>query len=98
MAPTKTNYIKQYITRTKKGKTNLRTVIDINLTDQSKEAMATCLKEKIRKAVCPACSYMGFVDSEKLVLIGRIHVKGNRWGLDQMIPGDIDTVAITRKV
>jgi len=40
---------------------------------------------------------MGFVDSEKLVLIGRIHVNGNRGGLDQIISGDIDTVAITRK-
>jgi len=40
---------------------------------------------------------MGFVGSEKLGLIVRIPVKGNRWGSDQMILGDIDTVAITRK-
>ena len=34
---------------------------------------------------------------EKYLLVGRICVKGNRWGLDQMIPEDLDTVAITRK-
>ena len=35
--------------------------------------------------------------AEKMVLIGRLKVKGNRWGVDQMIPGDIDTIAIKRK-
>jgi hypothetical protein len=34
---------------------------------------------------------------EKPLLVGRIRVKGNRWGVDQMIPEDLDTVAITRK-
>ena len=34
---------------------------------------------------------------ERYVLIGRIRVKGNRWGVDQMIPEDLDDVAITRK-
>ena len=34
---------------------------------------------------------------EEMILIGRLRVKGNRWGLDKMIPGDIDNMAITRK-
>ena len=32
-----------------------------------------------------------------MIVIGRLKVKGNRWGVDAMIPGDIDDVAITRK-
>ena len=36
-------------------------------------------------------------DGEKMVVFGRLRVKGNRWGVDAMIPGDIDNVAITRK-
>lgn len=34
---------------------------------------------------------------EKYVLIGRIRVKGNRWGVDRMIPEDLDSVTITRE-
>ena len=33
----------------------------------------------------------------KLVLFSRLRVRGNRWGIDQMIPGDIDHIAVTRK-
>ena len=35
--------------------------------------------------------------NEKMVLIGGIRVKGNRWREETMIPGDIDTLAITVK-
>jgi hypothetical protein len=34
---------------------------------------------------------------EKYVLIGRLRVKGNRWGVDQMIPEDLDSVTVTQK-
>jgi hypothetical protein len=34
---------------------------------------------------------------EKYLLVGRIRVKGDRWGVDQMKPEDLDTVTITRK-
>jgi len=47
------------------NKAGLRNVTGINFTEQSKEAMATCLKEKMRTAVCPDCGYMGFVDTEE---------------------------------
>ncbi len=34
---------------------------------------------------------------EEMILIGRLRVKGNRWGVDVMIPDDIDNMAIKRK-
>jgi hypothetical protein len=34
---------------------------------------------------------------KKHVLIGRIRVRGNRWGVDQMIPEDLDSITITRE-
>lgn len=43
----------------------LRKVSGVNFTDVSKEAMATCLKEKMRSAVCPSCGWCGYVDSEE---------------------------------
>jgi hypothetical protein len=43
----------------------LRNVTGINFTDQSKESMATCLKEKMRRAVCPCCGWEGHVDTLK---------------------------------
>ena len=33
--------------------------------------------------------------TEKHLMISRIRVKGNRWGFDSMIPGDIDYMAVT---
>ena len=33
----------------------------------------------------------------EMVLYSRTHVKGNRWSVDEMIPGDIDHVTVTRK-
>jgi len=41
----------------------LRHVTGVNFTDQSKESMATCLKEKMRSAVCPICGWEGHVDT-----------------------------------
>jgi hypothetical protein len=41
----------------------LHNVIGVNFTDASKEAMATCLKEQMRSAVCPMCGWMGYVDA-----------------------------------
>jgi hypothetical protein len=41
----------------------LRNVTGVNFTDQSKEAMATALKEKMRKAACPRCGWTGYVDT-----------------------------------
>ena len=41
----------------------LRNVTGVNFTDASKEAMATCLKEQMRSAVCPMCGWMGYVDA-----------------------------------
>jgi len=40
----------------------LRNVTGVNFTDQSKEAMATCLKEQMRSSVCPGCGWEGYVD------------------------------------
>jgi len=34
---------------------------------------------------------------DKYMLFSRVRVKGGRWGVDQMIPGDIDHVSVTRK-
>ncbi|MDH5363513.1 MAG: terminase family protein [Aigarchaeota archaeon] len=41
----------------------LRNVTGINFTDASKESMATCLKEQMRRAACPTCGWMGYVDT-----------------------------------
>ena len=41
----------------------LRNVTGVNFTDSSKEAMATCLKEQMRSAVCPMCGWKGYVDA-----------------------------------
>ena len=41
----------------------LRNVTGVNFTDSSKEAMATCLKEQMRSAVCPMCGWDGYVDA-----------------------------------
>jgi len=41
----------------------LRNVTGVNFTDASKEAMATCLKEQMRSAVCPMCGWKGHVDA-----------------------------------
>jgi hypothetical protein len=41
----------------------LRHVTGVNFTDLSKESMATCLKEKMRSAVCPSCGWEGHVDT-----------------------------------
>jgi len=41
----------------------LRNVTGVNFTDQSKESMATCLKEQMRSAVCPSCGWQGYVDT-----------------------------------
>ena len=35
--------------------------------------------------------------TDKYLLVGRIRVKGGRWGIDRMKPEDLDTVTITRK-
>ena len=43
----------------------LRNVTGVNFTDSSKEAMATCLKEQMRSAVCPSCGWKGYVDGEE---------------------------------
>ena len=42
----------------------IRNVEGVNFTDQSKEAMATALKEQMRKAVCPKCNWSGYVDTQ----------------------------------
>ena len=41
----------------------LRNVIGVNFTEQSKEEMATMLKEAMRRAECPACGWRGYVDN-----------------------------------
>jgi hypothetical protein len=33
----------------------------------------------------------------KMVIIGRSRVKGNRYGVDNMIPEDLETITITRE-
>ena len=34
---------------------------------------------------------------EKYLLFSRVRVKGGSWGVDEMIPGDIDHLSVTRK-
>jgi ribosomal protein L37AE/L43A len=43
----------------------IRNVEGVNFTEQSKEAMATALKEQMRKAVCPKCPWTGYVDTKE---------------------------------
>jgi hypothetical protein len=43
----------------------LRNVTGVNFTDASKEAMATCLKEQMRSAVCTSCGWRDYVDSRE---------------------------------
>ena len=43
----------------------LRNVTGVNFTDQSKESMATCLKEQMRRAVCPSCGWEEYIDTLK---------------------------------
>jgi ribosomal protein L37AE/L43A len=43
----------------------LRGVEGVNFTEQNKEAMATELKETMRRAVCPTCHWTGHVDTEE---------------------------------
>ena len=45
-------------------RSGIRNVEGINFTDQSKEAMVTALKEKMRKATCVKCSWNGYVDAK----------------------------------
>jgi phage FluMu gp28-like protein len=42
----------------------IRNVAGVSFTDQSKEAMATALKEQMRKAACTKCSWSGYVDTQ----------------------------------
>jgi hypothetical protein len=44
-------------------RSGLTSVTGINFTDQSKEAMATCLKENMRTVECPKCGWKGFIDT-----------------------------------
>jgi len=34
---------------------------------------------------------------EDMLVFARCRVKGNRWGMDKLIPGDIEYLAVTRK-
>jgi len=43
----------------------LRNVTGVNFTDASKESMATCLKEKMRSAVCTSCGWKGYIDAHE---------------------------------
>ena len=43
----------------------IRNVEGISFTDQSKETMATALKEQMRKVVCTNCSWTGYVDTQE---------------------------------
>jgi len=43
-------------------RSGLRNVTGVNFTDTSKEAMATCLRETMRTADCPACGWRGQVE------------------------------------
>ena len=43
-------------------RSGLRSVTGVNFTDSSKEAMATCLKEKMRTADCTVCGWRGQVE------------------------------------
>jgi len=44
-------------------KGGLRNVTGVNFTVDSKEQMATALKESMRKATCPTCKWEGYVDT-----------------------------------
>ena len=43
----------------------IRNVEGVNFTEQSKEAMATALKEQMRKTVCTKCDWAGYVDTKE---------------------------------
>ncbi len=43
----------------------IKYVEGINFTDQSKETMATALKEKMRKAECVSCDWEGYIDTRE---------------------------------
>jgi phage FluMu gp28-like protein len=45
------------------ARSGLINVTGINFTDQSKEAMATCLKENMRTADCNKCGWRGFIEN-----------------------------------
>ena len=67
-----------------------RNVTGVNFTDQSKEAMATCLKEQMRNAVCPSCGWTGYVDGEEETWMtvcpeGCLNKEGNRVGLRPLL-------------
>jgi len=40
----------------------LRNVTGVNFTDTSKEAMATALRENMRRADCPSCGWSGYIE------------------------------------
>jgi hypothetical protein len=40
----------------------LRSVTGVNFTDTSKEAMATALRENMRRADCPRCGWSGYIE------------------------------------
>ena len=44
---------------------SLRNITGVNFTDARKEAMATCLKEQMRSAVCTSCGWRGYVDARE---------------------------------
>jgi len=44
-------------------KGGINNVTGINFTEPSKEEMATALKEKMRRAICPKCAWTGYVDT-----------------------------------
>jgi len=44
-------------------KGGINNVTGINFTEPSKEEMATALKEKMRRAVCPKCEWTGYIDT-----------------------------------
>ena len=46
-------------------KGGLRNVTGVNFTVDSKEQMATALKELMRQATCPSCEWKGYVDTLK---------------------------------
>jgi ribosomal protein L37AE/L43A len=46
-------------------KGGLTGVFGITFTEQSKEEMATAAKEQMRKAICPKCGWMGYVDTRE---------------------------------
>jgi len=41
----------------------LHNVTGVNFTEQSKEEMATALKEQMRSAMCPRCGWSGYIDT-----------------------------------